>query len=73
MNWPIVDGITVNPNQCDGQPCVRGMRIPVCTILRALAHFERVDVLRQYPMLTESDLARCLLYAAEVFKPKRSE
>jgi uncharacterized protein (DUF433 family) len=29
--------ITVNPNQMGGVPCIRGLRIPVATVLRMLA------------------------------------
>lgn len=33
----VSDRITVNPEQCGGQPCIRGMRIRVTDILDLLA------------------------------------
>jgi hypothetical protein len=30
----LADRITVNPKQCDGRPCVRGMRIRVSDVRR---------------------------------------
>ena len=37
MTSPSLPRITVNPGVCQGQPCVRGLRIPVATVLRYLA------------------------------------
>ena len=34
----LADRITVNPNQCGGRPCIRGMRIRVTDVLDLLAH-----------------------------------
>ena len=34
----LTDRITVNPNQCGGRPCIRGMRIRVTDVLDLLAH-----------------------------------
>ena len=57
--------ITVNPKQCGGRPCIRGMRIRVSDILEMLA--ENVDVseiLEDFPDLELQDIQACLLFAA---------
>ena len=35
MNWK--ERITINPKQCGGRPCIRGMRIRVMDVLDLLA------------------------------------
>jgi uncharacterized protein (DUF433 family) len=64
LNFP---GITVNPNQMGGVPCIRGLRIPVTTILRMLAAgMTERQILDEYPDLETSDIRECLRYAAAV-------
>jgi len=59
--------ITVNPNQLDGKPCVRDMRISVQTILEFLGAGDSVeDILYQYPLLQKEDISACLQYAAKI-------
>lgn len=59
--------ITVNPNQLDGKPCIRNMRISIQTILEFLAAGDSVeDILDQYPLLQSEDIFACLQYAAKV-------
>ncbi len=59
--------ITVNPNQLDGKPCIRNMRISIQTILEFLAAGDTVeDILDQYPLLQSEDIFACLQYAAKV-------
>lgn len=59
--------ITVNPNQLDGKPCIRNMRISIQTILEFLAAGDTVeDILDQYPLLQNEDIFACLQYAAKV-------
>jgi uncharacterized protein (DUF433 family) len=38
MEALVFDRITAIPGQCDGKPCIRGLRIPVHLILRLLAN-----------------------------------
>lgn len=61
----LLQRITVNPAVMTGLPCVRGMRIPVTTVLGLLASgaTER-EVLADYPDLEADDLKACLAYAA---------
>ena len=60
----LFDRITVNPRQCGGRPCIRGMRIRVIDILELLAaglSFEQI--LEELPDLELEDLKVALLYA----------
>lgn len=60
-----LDRITVNPNQCGGRPCIRGMRIRVKDILDLLAAgVSRDEILRDYPYLENDDITAALEYAA---------
>ena len=57
--------ITVNPNQMGGVPCIRGLRIPVATVLRMLAGgMTEHEILADYPDLESEDIRECLLFAA---------
>lgn len=57
--------ITLNPNQMGGVPCVRGLRIPVATVLRMLAGgMSEQEILVQYPDLEREDIRECLRFAA---------
>ncbi len=58
--------ITVNPEQCGGRPCLRGMRIRVSDVLALLsASLNADEVLQELPDLDSDDLQACLAYAAE--------
>lgn len=58
--------ITVNPKVLAGKPTIRGLRISVEQILRALAHqVPEEDLLRDYPELEREDIQACLDYAAD--------
>jgi uncharacterized protein (DUF433 family) len=57
--------ITVNPNQMDGVPCIRGLRIPVATVLRMLdGGMSEQEILADYPDLEVADIRECLRFAA---------
>jgi len=57
--------ITVNPNQMGGVACVRGLRIPVATVLRMLAGgMSQQEILAEYPDLQPEDIRECLRFAA---------
>jgi len=59
------DRITINPDQMNGQPCVRNMRLTVRRVLEAIAVFShRSDLLREYPELEEDDIKQVLEFAA---------
>jgi uncharacterized protein (DUF433 family) len=57
--------ITVDPEQCGGRPCVRGMRIRVTDVLDLLAGGLTSDqVLRDLPDLVSEDIQACLRFAS---------
>ena len=59
MNWK--DRITVNPEQCAGRPCIRGMRIRVSDILGLLAAgLTQNMVLEELPDLESGDIEAAL-------------
>ena len=65
MNFKYIDRITINPEQCGGRPCLRGMRIRVQDILEMLASgAEAKDILEDYPYLEKEDILASLEYAA---------
>ena len=56
--------ITVDPKQCGGRPCIRGMRIRVTDVLDLYAAgLESKQILEEMPDLEAEDLAACLQYA----------
>lgn len=58
--------ISIDPNVRFGKPCVRGTRITVGDILGYLAGgMPEVDLLADFPQLTQDDIRACLTYAAE--------
>lgn len=60
------DRITVNPKILLGKPTIRGMRISVEQILRALAAgVPQQDLLNDYPELEPADIQAALAYAAD--------
>ena len=57
--------ITVDPEQCGGRPCVRGMRIRVTDVLDLLAGgLTPEQVLRELPDLELKDIEACLRFAS---------
>jgi uncharacterized protein (DUF433 family) len=57
--------ITIRPEQCHGQPCIRGMRIRVTDILEMLAGgMTHTQILADYPYLEADDIIAALAYAA---------
>jgi uncharacterized protein (DUF433 family) len=55
--------ITVNPKLMGGMPCIRGLRIPVSTVVDMIADgMSETDVLKSYPDLESGDLAEALRY-----------
>lgn len=57
--------ITVDPNQCGGRPCLRGLRIRVKDVLDLLAAgASRDEILENYPLLEAGDIAAVLQFAA---------
>ena len=63
--------ITIDPYQMDGLPCIRGLRIPVATIVAALAEgMTEAEVLAAYPDLEVEDFREALRFAAETLQER---
>ncbi len=61
----LMDRITVNPDQCGGRPCVRGMRIRVIDVLDLLAAgLSAEQVVEELPDLEPEDVTACLKFAS---------
>ena len=61
---PILNRITINPNQCGGKPCVRGMRIRVTDVLELIANgLTTQQIINELPDLTNEDVMECVKYA----------
>ncbi len=57
--------ITVNPRQCGGRPCIRGMRIRVKDVLEMLAGgASEAEILVDFPDLELADIRSAVEYAA---------
>ncbi|MEQ1911527.1 MAG: DUF433 domain-containing protein [Vicinamibacterales bacterium] len=63
----VADRITVDPEQCGGRPCIRGMRIRVTDVLDMLAAgVSRDEILADFPDLEAEDIDACLRYASRL-------
>ena len=59
--------VVIDPTLHHGDPCIKGTRIPVATILGSLADGMYPDEIRTaYPQLVMEDIQAALAYAAEV-------
>lgn len=59
------DRVTVEPDQLEGQPCIRGLRITVQTVVKLVAAGWTFDeVLEHHPDLEREDITQALEYAA---------
>ncbi len=60
-----LDRITVDPEIMGGQPCIRGLRIPVSLILRLLASGKTIrQIVKDYPELKEDDIKQAFWSAS---------
>ena len=63
--------ITVRADQMDGVPCIRGLRIPVATVVGMIAEgMTANEVLDAYPDLELDDVQEALRYAAEAVRER---
>ncbi|MCK4859819.1 MAG: DUF433 domain-containing protein [Candidatus Omnitrophica bacterium] len=66
-NQILSNRITVNPKVMVGKPTIRGLRITVEQILKALANgITPQELLKDYPELEYEDVQAVLLYATEL-------
>jgi uncharacterized protein (DUF433 family) len=69
MTWR--ERITVNPDVCHGQACIKGTRVLVAVVLDNLAADVKTDeILRSYPSLTAEDIQAALAYAADLARER---
>ena len=63
--------ITTNPSQMGGVPCLRGLRIPVATIVALVAEGQTTqEILELYADLEADDVREALLFAAEAVRER---
>ncbi len=61
--------ITVDPGKMGGVPCIRGLRIPVATVVGLVAHgMSNEEILDHYPDLESDDIGEALRYAAATLR-----
>ncbi len=64
MTWQ--ERITINPEQCGGRPCIRGMRIRVIDVLDLLASgMTHDEILIDFPDLETEDIVAAIRYASQ--------
>lgn len=57
--------ITIDPRVLSGEPCIRGLRIPVHLVVEMVAAgMSQEEILRNYPDLEPADIQAALEYAA---------
>ena len=63
--------ITVKPDQMGGVPCIRGLRIPVATVIGMVAEgMSQEEILDAYPDLEPADIQEDLYFAAEAVRER---
>ncbi len=63
----MLEHISIDPNVCHGQACVKGTRVPVYQLVSMLANGDTIeDLLAEYPSLTREDVLASLAYAASL-------
>jgi uncharacterized protein (DUF433 family) len=68
------DRVTWDPNQMNGQPCIRGLRLTVRRVIEALATYpDREDLFRNYPELEPEDVQQALEFAAASLEDRAAE
>jgi uncharacterized protein (DUF433 family) len=63
----LLSRITINPEQCHGRPCIRGMRMRVQDILEMLADGASAEeILNDFDFLEPDDIRAAIAFAAKV-------
>jgi uncharacterized protein (DUF433 family) len=64
--------ITIDPEQMDGLPCIRGLRIPVATVVDMVASGMNEDeILTDFPDLEREDIREALHFAAAAVRERQ--
>ena len=65
------DRITVDAHQMGGVPCIRGLRIPVATVVGMVAdHMTDEEIVKALPDLEPADIEQALRFAAEAVRER---
>ncbi len=68
------DRITRNPRQMNGQPCIRGMRLTVRSVVEAVSIYpDRAELFHNYPELDPEDVRQALAFAAACLEDEAAE
>ena len=63
--------ITVRSDQMGGVPCIRGLRIPVATVVGMVADaMTEAEIVAAYPDLEAEDVHEALRFAAEAVRER---
>jgi len=63
--------VTVDPGKMGGVPCVRGLRIPIATVVGMIAEGMTVEqILAAYSDLEKEDISEALQFAAEAVRER---
>lgn len=63
--------LTVRPDQMGGVPCVRGLRVPVATVVGMVAEgMSESEIVAAYPDLEVEDMREAIRYAAEAVRER---
>jgi len=63
--------ITVDPNKMGGVPCIRGLRIPVATVVAMVAdRISEEEILEAYPDLESEDIRQSLHFASQAVQER---
>jgi uncharacterized protein (DUF433 family) len=63
--------ITIDPNKMGDVPCIRGLRIPVATVVGMVADgMTEMEILGALPDLEAEDIREALHYAAEAVRER---
>ena len=66
-NQELLTRLVADPQICGGQPCIRGTRILVSTILDGLVEgLSAEQVIDHYPSLQPDDIRAAVAYGAEL-------
>lgn len=65
------DRITPDPEMLGGVPCIRGLRVPVATVVGMVADgMSPEEILADLPYLEPDDITEALRYAAEAVRER---
>ncbi len=66
-----LDRITSNPQQMNGQPCIRNLRLTVKRVIELLATYpNREELYQEFPELEEADIQQALIYTSTYFEDR---